>query len=177
MKQTTTDDSVSTDTKNVFIETPTEYDEAVACDHPISIHVSGATEQEMTLVAQRLSLFVEEHDPRVLLDTFEAISAAADNHDQIGAEVTSEPSIDGTCHWPVELEVEEIGFDKAHQIVGALNQLFAEGFDTPMIPEVRHALKAATADQPRSVVRLCKHDGSKRDGLEWHTDTDADLQG
>lgn len=92
----------------LFVETPTEYDDVPAASNPIEMLVGGLTQQEATYLCQQLSLFIETHDTEAL--------------GRFGA-----------------------------------------------------ALQDATSDQPRSVVRHRFENGERRPGLEWHTDTDADL--
>jgi hypothetical protein len=53
--------------RDVFIETPTEYEIDVDCDHPISIYISDPNPDSITYLCQQLSLFVETHDEELVL--------------------------------------------------------------------------------------------------------------
>lgn len=162
---------------SVFVETPTDYPDDVECDHPIELYIGGVSEKAATTISQQLSLFVETHDTRALLRLLDALEMGIDDIDEVAVEVGTPADVPGECYWPVELEVEDIGFDAAHEIVETFTELAADGFsDSTKAKEFLGAVEDATSEQPRSVVRLVKDDGSRRDALEWHTDTDVELE-
>jgi hypothetical protein len=167
----------ATEDSNAFVETPTDYGtNTLDCDQTIELHIGGVSNDTATYISQQLSLFVETHDTEAFKRTVGALQSAVDDFEEFAIEVGTPSEIPADCYWPIELEVEEISFDAAHQIVGTLTQLAAEGFEGPMLNDVRCSLIDATDDQPRSIVRLVKNDGSQRNALEWHTDTEAELE-
>lgn len=172
----TQSDTQSQHDEDLFVESPTEYTGDVTCEQPIEIYIGGASEQEVTYFCQQLSLFLETHHDDVFMRLHAALDVAVDDADDLAAEVQEPADVPDDCTYPVEIEVEDIGFDAAHEIVGTLVALTSEWSNEMVAADFREALRQATADQPRSIVRLVKNDGGRRAGLEWHTDTDADLE-
>jgi hypothetical protein len=160
-----------------FVETPTDYEtHSLDSEHVIELHIGGVERQAATTIAQQLSLFVETHDTHVLLRLLDALEFGVGDTDKLAVGVGT-PAVGPKCASPIELEVEDTEHDEAEAIVDAFDQLVAERFaDEDAARAFRDAIEAATDDQPRSIVRLVKNDGSRRDALEWHTDTDAELK-
>ncbi|EMA06177.1 hypothetical protein [Haloarcula marismortui] len=160
-----------------FVETPTDYEtHSLDNEHVIELHIGGVERRPATTIAQQLSLFVETHDPHVLLRLLDALEFGVDDTDELAVGIGT-PAAGPECARPIELEVEDIKHDEAEAIVDTFDQLVAARFaDEDAAESFLKAVEAATGDQPRSIVRLVKNDGSRRDALEWHTDTDAEFE-
>jgi hypothetical protein len=167
----------ATQDDTTFVETPTDYEtHSLDNEHIIELHIGGVERRPATTIAQQLSLFVETHDTHVLLRLLDALEFGVDDTDELAVGVGT-PAAGPECARPIELEVEDIESEEAEAIVDAFDQLVAARFaDEDAAKAFRDAVVAATDDQPRSIVRLVKNDGSRRDALEWHTDTDEELE-
>ncbi|QLH82186.1 hypothetical protein [Halosimplex pelagicum] len=159
-----------------FVETPTDYDtHSLESDHVIELHIGGVERRPATTIAQQLSLFVETHDTHVLLRLLDALEFGVDDTDELAIGVGT-PAAGPACARPIELEVEDIDSEEAEAIVEAFDRLASERFsDADAAEAFGKAVVEATGDQPRSIVRLVKNDGSRGEALEWHTDTEAEL--
>lgn len=93
--------------------------------------------------------------------------------DEMSVETPTEYDEDVQTSYPIELLVEDLDRGDATYICQQLS-LFLETGDTEALGRFGGALKQATDDQPRSVVRQIYDDGARRPGLEWHTDIDAE---
>lgn len=158
-------------TDTPFVETPTVYDADLDEQNAITIWFDGIDERTSTFFCQALSLFVEEHSSAALtrmasvFNEFDATVLRSRNH-QPGH---------GSA-WPVELAVDDLSADTARHLMGQLRSLASSPTDEATIRWSGAQLAKATSDQPRSVVRMHKHDGSRRPSIEWHTDVDAELE-
>lgn len=161
---------------SAFVETPTDYEtHDLDCEHVIEVHIDGVERQAATTIAQQLSLFIETHDPHVLLRLLDALEISVDEPADVAAAVGT-PAEDVECWWPLEVEVEDVEREAAEAVVEAFGELADSGFaDEDDAKAFLRAVEAATEDQPRSIVRQLPSAGSSRDALEWHTDTDAEL--
>jgi len=159
-----------------FVETPTDYQtHDLDCDHVIELHIEGVDQNEVTTIAQQLSLFIETHDPHVLLRLLDALEIGIDDPADVAAGVGT-PADEVESWWPLEVEVENVEREEAEAVVKAFRELAESGFaDEDDAKAFLAAVEAATEDQPRSIVRRVNNDGSHRDALEWHTDTDVEL--
>ncbi|EMA09910.1 hypothetical protein [Haloarcula marismortui] len=168
----------ATQDDTTYVGTPTDYETSdINCEHPVGIYVGGLSNDAATYISQQLSLFVETHDDKALVRVMEVLSPAVESASEVVIDTGTPADVPSDCWWPVELEVEGINSGAATDIVEAFTELAADGFtDGSLANEFRTALIDATADQPRSIVRLVRNDGSRRDALEWHTDTEAELE-
>ena len=159
-----------------FVETPTDYQtHGLNCEHVIEVHIDGVDRQAATTIAQQLSLFIETHDPHVLLRLLDALEIGVDDPTDVAVAIGT-PTDDVECWSPLEVEVEDIEREEAEAVVEAFGELADSGFsDEDDAKAFLRAVEAATEDQPRSIVRQLPSAGSSRDPLEWHTDTDAEL--
>jgi hypothetical protein len=162
-----------TDDDGVFVETQTEYEaDALDCDHPIELHVGRIRQQRATQICQNLSQFVETHSRAPCEIAIKQLGEAVSDPDEFAAEV-GDPGEErpNDCYYPIILTIEDISFRDANHLVGRLNQLAYEGFRGPLVSDFYRAVVDIIEDRPRSIVRLVKDDGSRREALEWHTDT------
>jgi hypothetical protein len=96
------------------------------------------------------------------------------NPDSLSVETPTEYDDDVESSDSIELEIEGLSKKQATQLCQQLS-LFVETHDTDALGRFGALLKEATSDQPRSVVRQRFDGGERKPGLEWHTDTDANL--
>lgn len=166
----------ATQDDTTFVETPTDYEtHDLNCEHVIELHIDDVERQAVTTIAQQLSLFIETHDPHVLLRLLDALEAGVDEPADVAVAVGT-PAKDVECWWPLEVEVEGVEREAAEAVVEAFGELADSGFaDEDDAKAFLRAVEAATENQPRSIVRRVNSGGSRRDALEWHTDTDAEL--
>ena len=158
----------STDTP--FVETPTVYDTDFDEHNAITIWFDGIDERLSTFFSQALSLFIETHSADALnrmLDVFNEYDATillSKNH-RVGH---------GSA-WPVELAIDGFSADDSRNLMAHLRSLASNPTDEDLVRWSTAQLVHATSNQPMSIVRMHKHDGSRRPAIEWHTDVDAEL--
>jgi hypothetical protein len=114
----------ATEDSNAFVETPTDYGtNTLDCDQTIKLYIGGVSNDTATYICQQLSLFIETHDAEAFKRTVSALQSAVDDFEEFAIEVGPPSEIPADCSWPIELEVEGVCFDAAHQIVGGLMTL------------------------------------------------------
>ena len=154
-----------------FVETTTVYDTDIDDHNAITIWFDGIDERTSTFFSQALSLFIETHSPKPLV----RMASVFSEHE--GTVLLSKNHRAGHgSSWPVELAVDGLSADDARNLMTHLRALAGDPTDENTIRWSGAQLAKATSDQPRSVVRMHKHDGSRRPSIEWHTDVDADLE-
>lgn len=165
----------ATQDDTTFVETRTDYGtHSLNSDGVIGIYIDGVEKDTAVYLAQQLSLFIEteEVDPlHRVVDVVEEVKAGSLEL-VVGVEPIEEAP--PKCYWPVEVEIEDADSETVDRIVSALENVDSDSIET--VAELRAALESAVGDQPRSIVRLKQDDGSGRDTLEWHTDTDAEKE-
>lgn len=159
----------------IFVETPTEYEDAdLDCDQPLCIHIGRLSRERATYICQQLSLFLEDHDTDAYARALSILTDSVDDPRNAVIEIETPSDEPEDCFLPIEVEIEDISSDMAHEIVDKLNQLIANPDQQANAIRLCELLAEATSNQPRSIVRLVQNDGSRRTGLEWHTDTSAE---
>jgi hypothetical protein len=161
-----------------FVETPTEYESSeLGCDHPVNIYIGNTNNQTVTYICQQLSLFIETHDDEALFRVLETLSPALHVSSEYAISIGTPDNPPSDAWWPIELEIENNDRGSTVEIIEALQALAADDFNGPkQANRFRDALIEATTDQPRSIVRLVENGGDSRSDLEWHTDTEAELE-
>jgi len=163
--------SQSSPTDIPFVETPTVYEADLNEHNAITIWFDGIDERTSTFFCQALSLFMETHSSSALkrmaavFNEFDATVLCSRNH-RAGH---------GSA-WPAELAIDDLPADNARSLMTHLRALATDPTDENTIRWSGAQLAKAISDQPRSVVRMHKHDGSRRPSIEWHTDVDAELE-
>lgn len=163
------------DGEDIAVETATQYSDFFS-DQTIRLGIAPITEKRATTIAQQLSLFLEEHDASAHVRSVASVHDAIDDDTETAVRVNSDLPDELPCCLSIELEFESVSDDTATEIAEDYRDLLTGELPDGTIESLGRVLADATADQPRSVVRLRKNDGSKRDAFEWHTDTTVDQE-
>lgn len=108
----------TTQEQSIGVETPTTYNtHTLLKSEAIKLRISGVSQREVTAIAQQLSLFIETHDLQAFNRLLKNMELAIDSSEQFNIELGKSDTSPTDCYWPIKLETEDIGFEKASEIV------------------------------------------------------------
>ncbi|CDK38236.1 hypothetical protein [Halorubrum sp. AJ67] len=156
----------------VDVRTTTDYGtHSLNSENVVAIYIECVDIRTASTFAEQLSRTLETNDADPFLQVLGIFTDVTESpvEKTVGIQPVDETPPD--CRWPVEVEIEGVDSELAHRMVTAGRKM---GSSLMGIAEFRSVLEKATADQPRSIVRVAETADDLGSTMEWHADTDAD---